>query len=112
MQVDGDFTVGHSRTFRTNCNNLWLLPSPDLQEVLGERGRRMNRNEKSRFCGIVPESIAPYLNEEEFHRAIGNCIPVGMIGLCLYPVLKSWCVHESKNSYGAQSEEDRSSRDP
>lgn len=91
--IDSKFTVGGTRTLRTNCSHLWILPSPRWQSVFGQRGRRLNRAEKCRVAGIVPGSLSE-LAEPDLDIAVGNTIPVPLIGVVLAPVLRAWAQME------------------
>ena len=87
--VDSKIAVGCVRTLRTNNSHLWLLPSPQLEATFGDRGRRLNRDEKCRLAGLVPESLSE-LDEPDLEIAIGNTIPVPLVGVVLAPVLRAW----------------------
>ena len=85
---DKTFAVGRTRTLRTNCTHLWILPSPRLARF-GPKGRFLNRAEKARCAGLKPESLTD-LNDAELCRAVGNTIPVSLIGTIMFPVLCAW----------------------
>ena len=86
---DSEPSVGCTRTLRTNCCSLWILPGKSFEAVFGEKGRFLNRSEKCRLAGIVPSSLA-MLSDSDLDQAIGNTIPVPLIGHVLYPVLRAW----------------------
>jgi len=88
--VDGKIAIGGVRTLRTNNSHLRLLPSPQLEATFGERGRRRNRDEKCRLAGLVPESLSELDEPPDLEIAIGNTIPVPLIGVVLAPVLRAW----------------------
>ena len=77
--------------FRCSNNSLWILPSPGMQSTFGMQGRLLKKQEKARLCGIVYESVAT-LGDEAFHRAVGNAIPVPLLGAVLAPVLSAWAI--------------------
>ena len=41
------------------------------------------------MAGIVPESLR-LLSDQELDKAIGNTIPVPLIGTVMFPVLRAW----------------------
>jgi len=93
-RVESGRVVGHTNTLRTNCSHLWIVPSPAAKAIFGTRGRFLNRAEKSRCAGMVPESLAA-LSDAELDVAIGNTIPVGLIGTIMFPVVRSWAECEA-----------------
>ena len=78
-----------TNTLRTTGSHLWVLPSAQAASTFGHRGRFLTRSEKARCAGIVPESLSD-LTDAEFETAIGNTIPVPLIGTIMYPVLRAW----------------------
>jgi hypothetical protein len=88
-EMDSKIQVGGTRTLRTNCSHLWILPGQLLVPTFGPRGRLLNRAEKCRISGIVPSSLAS-LSAAEVDTAVGNTIPVPLVGHILYPVLRAW----------------------
>ena len=88
-----EVTTGYVACFRTNNAHLWVLPSLPLVGKLGDLGRLMTVAEKARCAGLVPESLAS-LRTHDSEVAIGNTIPVPLIGAIMLPVLKAW--HEAR----------------
>ena len=86
---DSAYKVDGVRCLRTNNKHLWLLPSRSLAAIYGEKGRLLSRSEKCRVCGVPPSSLRD-LTESELNVALGNCIPVPLIGHILVPVLRAW----------------------
>ena len=82
-------SIGYVRTFRCNNSSLWVLPSLALADRLGDRGRFLSREEKARIAGFRPSSLAS-LTDKEMEVAIGNSIPVSLIGVIMHPVLRAW----------------------
>jgi site-specific DNA-cytosine methylase len=98
---DSSVAVDSTHTLRTNSAHLWLLPSARLSEKLGPKGRLLNRSEKCRAAGIVPETLSS-LTDYELDFAIGNTIPVPLIGTILYPVLRAWAEAQGPLSHAPQ----------
>ena len=69
--IDSTVSHGCTRTLRTNCSHLWLVPGEELKAVFGERGRKVNRHEKCRFAGLVPSSCAD-LTDAQLEKAVGH----------------------------------------
>ena len=92
-RFDSGLVVGCTRTLRTNSAYLWILPSPACTGKFGEKGRFLNRAEKARCAGLRPESLQD-LSDPECDKAIGNTIPVPLIGTVMFPVLRAWVEHE------------------
>ena len=90
-KMDGDISTGRTKTLRTNCSHLWILPGHDAahRHIFGDKGRLLNRSEKCRLSGMVPSSLRD-LTSHEVDVAVGNTIPVPLIGCILYPVLRCW----------------------
>ena len=86
--------VDKTNTLRTNNAHLWLIPGPSVQAQLGVRGRLLNRDEKSRLAGVRPESMSD-LTRVELEEAVGNTIPVSLIGSVLFPLLRAWVEAQS-----------------
>ena len=70
-----DIAVNKTRTLRTPCADIWLLPSNNLTRTSG--------------AGVVLASMIA-LSEQDVDRAIGNTIPVPMMGCVMFPCLKAW----------------------
>lgn len=87
--VDSCVVVDGTATLRTNSANIWLIPGPSMQAQFGVRGRLLNRDEKSRLAGVRPESMSD-LTRIQLEEAIGNTIPVALIGSVLFPLLRAW----------------------
>ena len=88
-KVDGGLCFGRTNTLRTNNHYLWILPSPEWQSVFGARGRFLSIAEKCRIAGIVPESVSR-MHPADVEIALGNTIPVSLIGVVLFPILRAW----------------------
>ena len=89
-QVDSQLSIGHFRTLRTNCSDLWLLPGTSYwKSVIGPHGRRATRAEKAWASGFDPSCLAS-LSNAEFEKAIGSTIPVPLAGVILIPMLRAW----------------------
>lgn len=86
-----DNTIAHdsTHTLRTSNKNLWLLPAPSTQHIFGTHGRLLRVSEKARLSGIVPSSLRG-LPVADAERALGNTIPVPLIGLVLLPLPRVW----------------------
>lgn len=91
LSFDTVFSIGYMRTLRTNCSHLWLLPSEDLQSSFGPRGRFLSRSEKCRAAGIVASSVVS-LSDTQLCTALGNTIPVPLIGIVSFPLFRAWIV--------------------
>jgi len=87
--VDSKITVGGTKTLRTNCSHLWVLPSPEWRDTFGAKGRFLNRAEKCRIAGIVPSSLEE-MPVGALEVAVGNTIPVPLVGVVMAPVLRAW----------------------
>ena len=98
-QVDATAVVGGTRTLRTNCAYLWVLPSAAWVPTFGSRGRFLSRAEKCRIAGLVPSSMAG-LSDNDVERAVGNTIPPPLIGVVMYPVLRAWAEHIRNSASG------------
>ena len=52
-KVDGEITIGHTRTLRTNCTHLWVLPSDDLKSTFGALAtignQKNNKTDRNHF---------------------------------------------------------------
>ena len=88
-KYDSGYSIGATSTLWTNCSHLWLLPGPSLTSSLGRYGRRLSRGEKARIAGLVPSSLID-LSAEQFNTAIGNTIPVPLVGAVMFPLLRAW----------------------
>eukprot|EP00959_Pyramimonas_sp_CCMP1952_P328478 6876687-Pyramimonas_sp.AAC.1 len=90
--VESSFSIGSSRTLRTNCSTLWVLPPTTHTEEFGPRGRLSRHSEKCRLAGIVPASMQQLIdtNGSAVDVAVGNCIPVPLIGSVMLPLLLTW----------------------
>ena len=102
LKVDSDICVGSAHTLRTNNDRLWILPAPGLRKTFGELGRLLNRNEKCRISGILPESLDS-LNPAQLEISVGNTIPVPLIGAILVPVLRAWLIAKDLESVSSDS---------
>lgn len=92
LRVDSDASLDTTRTLRTNCSSQWVIPGMEYRSIFGERGRRLNRAEKCRCAGLV-DSALDTLCPLEADKAIGNTIPVPLIGVVLAPLLKAFSTH-------------------
>lgn len=99
---DSQICVGGTRTLRTNCSHLWLLPSSGLKEIYGPHGRFLSREEKCRVCGIRPSSVAS-MPSAALEMALGNTILVPLIGTVLFPVLRAWISMERCRALSANT---------
>jgi hypothetical protein len=95
-QVDATAVAGGTRTLRTNCAYLWILPSTAWVPTFGVRGRFLSRDEKCRIAGLVPSSLSG-LSDNDVTRAVGNTIPPPLVGVVMYPVLRAWAEHISSS---------------
>lgn len=86
---DSQVSVGSSRTLRTNCSYLWILPSEEAAQEYGPMGRFLRRCEKARFAGIVPSSLRG-MSDSQVDVALGNTILVPLIGVVMGPVIRCW----------------------
>ena len=87
--VDSQRKHGGTRTLRTNNSHPWILPSQAFQATFGPKGRLLNKAEKCRVAGIKPESVSQ-MKQEDIEVAIGNTIPVSLVGCIMAPVLRAW----------------------
>ena len=87
--MDSKARDGGTRCLRTNCSHLWILPSPSCEAWFGPRGRFLSREEKCRVAGIVPSSLRA-LSDAAVDTAVGNTIPVPLVGHIMYAVLRAW----------------------
>ena len=88
-QMDTRFKEGGTRTLRTNCSHLWIMPSTKYMSTFGDRGRFLSRAEKCRVAGIVPNSTVD-LADFDLDVAVGNTIPIPLVGHIMYPVVRAW----------------------
>ena len=88
-KVDSARRFGSTNTLRTNNSHLWILPSAEWQAVFGRKGRLLKWQEKCRVAGIVPNSLQG-MKPSDIDIAIGNTIPVSMIGSILCPIFRAW----------------------
>ncbi len=79
-------------TFTTGNYQLWLM-AQGVPEVPGF-GRRLTLAERARLSGVVPESLASLSNSQAV-RALGNMMPVDVVGIVLKTVLDRVAVLES-----------------
>lgn len=86
---DGAFGFDESHTLRLNNSNLWVCPASHLHGMYGKKGRLLSWQEKARLSGVVPESIEG-LSRAGVEKALGNTIPVPLIGTVMAPVLLAW----------------------
>ena len=87
--IDSKITIGGTKTLRTNCSHLWVLPSPELSDTFGAKGRFLNRAEKCRLAGMVPRSLEE-MPEGALEVAIGSAIPLPLMWVVMAPVLRVW----------------------
>ena len=101
-KFDGDLGIDESHTLRLNNAHLWIVPASHLYDVYGKKGRLLTFDEKCRLCGIVPQSLGG-LSPSSIETALGNCIPVPLIGTVMVPLLRAWLeMHRSHfSSLGA-----------
>ena len=93
-KFESKLVTGKTSTLRTNSSHLWLIPSPGTQHLLGRRGRFLSSAEKCRCAGILPSSVIS-MTPLQIDTAIGNCIPVPLIGTVLFPVVRAWAEFEA-----------------
>lgn len=86
---DNAIAVDCVHTLRTSNKGLWLLPSPSMQGTFGKYGRFLRVSEKARLSGIVPSSLKG-LCDSDAERALGNTIPVPLIGTVMVPMLAAF----------------------
>jgi hypothetical protein len=114
-KFDSTRAVGSTRTLRTNCSHLWVLPSPELIPAFGPKGRLLNRQEKCKVAGIRPSSLAD-LDAEALDTAIGNTIPVALVGVVLFPVFRAWikavCEEDPQTDETIDEKQSDSEEDP
>jgi hypothetical protein len=94
-EVDSELSVEQVRTLRTNSKHLWILPVLEVAVTFGHRIRLISRSEKCRLAGILPESLQG-LDERGLEIAIGNTIPVALIGVVMWPLYRAWLHMETK----------------
>jgi site-specific DNA-cytosine methylase len=87
--VDVNVAVGYVRTLRCKTTELWLFAPPALEHKFGRLGRRVTPLEKAGFANIKYELLS-HLSNSELERAVGNCIPVPLIGSVLLPLYRAW----------------------
>ena len=78
------------KTLRLNNSDLWILPHKSVTAQLGPHGRRLRLDEKALITGIKPSSLVPFVSKHDAEKALGNTIPVPLIGTVLAPLLCSW----------------------
>ena len=88
-RVESTYSIGCVRTLRTNMSRLWVLPRGQAVHIIGNVGRLFSKDERCRSAGVVPSSLT-CLTNADVHKAIGNTIPVPLIGTVMYPVLRAW----------------------
>ena len=90
--MESSISIGASRTLRTNCAALWILPPTAMIQTFGCRGRFLSSVEKCRLAGIVPSSMQALINNNSLavDTAVGNCIPVPLVGSVMLPLLVMW----------------------
>lgn len=98
LDVDSQLSIDHLHTFRCNNHFLWVLPCTSLQHILGESGRRLTVEEKSRMAGFTTGALRS-LREPAAEKALGNTIPVPLIGDFLANVLAVWVMAEDLLDY-------------
>ena len=95
-EVDSGIAVNGTRTLRTNNAGLWILPATASHaQQYGPRGRFLTWAEKARLAGMTPCSLKS-LSIREVEIAVGNTIPVPMIGAVLTPVLAAWKIFKQR----------------
>ena len=92
LRVDSDACLDSTRTLRTNCGSLWIVPGLEFRSTFGQHGRKLNRVEKCRCAGLVDTALDS-LSPIEVDRAVGNTIPVPLMGTVLAPLLKAFAFH-------------------
>jgi hypothetical protein len=80
------FSVGHCPTLTTA--NRYLMIFEDEGEQSANR-RCLSPDSRARLSGVLPESLAS-LSERDLLAALGNMIPVPLIGVVLKPLLLRW----------------------
>ena len=83
------------RTLRRNNHDLWVFPNAkhyDSVECFGVHGRRLTLSEKSVLTGLPPYCLGS-LTLAEAESALGNTIPVALVGSAIAPLLYSWCLY-------------------
>ena len=91
--VDSEFSVDQVATLRTNNHTLWLFPPTSMVSVFGAKGRLMTIVEKARCAGFADGALRGLLKCKRLHDAevaLGNTIPVPMVGNVLAPILRMW----------------------
>ena len=84
--------AGCTNTLRTNNSHLWILPSEDVEHQLGKHGRLLRRQEKCCVAGFMPSSTDG-MPIRALERALGNTIPVALLGEILAPIFLAWIAH-------------------
>ena len=100
-KVDGGLCFGKTNTLRTDNHYLWILPSPEWQSVFGARGRFLSVSEKCKIAGIVPASVSGMI-ASDIETALGNTIPVSLIGVVLFPIFRAWIQVVRESEQGEQ----------
>ena len=86
---DSAFGFDECHTFRTNNSHLWVVPAIHLRATYGAHGRFLTWQEKARLSGIAPRSLEG-MSVAGIQSALGNTIPVPLIGSVLAPLLQAW----------------------
>ena len=86
---DGPFGFDESHTLRLKSSMLWVDPASHLHGRYGAKRRLLSWQEKARLSGVVPEFLAG-LSIAGIEQALGNTIPVPLIGTIMAPVVRAW----------------------
>ena len=89
ISFDSTFGFDECHTLRTNNSHLWIVPAIHLRATYGARGRFLTWQEKARLSGITPWSLEG-MPVATINSALGNTIPVPLIGSVLAPLLQAW----------------------
>ena len=91
-KIDSQIVINRVQTLRTNNARLWLFPSSALKHAIGARGRLLTIVEKARLSGLTDNALDGLLKKDLAHAetAVGNTIPIPMMGHILAPVLRMW----------------------
>ena len=74
-------------TLTTSSRGKWVVGN--VPGKVWSHGRPMTVQEKCRCCGVVPFTIAMLTNTEAF-KAVGNTIPVPLIGAVIAAVMEAY----------------------
>ncbi len=80
------------RTLRLNNHDLWVLPHGSTVSVFGPNGRRLRLEEKEVLTGL-PRGTLRRLDLHAAETALGNTMPVPLIGTVMAPVLAAWSLY-------------------